>query len=44
MVLRYYAGLDEAAMAAAMGVGPATVRTHLYRAMQALTRVLEPPQ
>jgi RNA polymerase sigma-70 factor (sigma-E family) len=40
VVLRYWAGLSEAQIAAAMGVSAGSVKTHTSRAMSALTRDL----
>lgn len=41
VVLRYYADLSEAEVAAAMGVAPGSVKTHLHRALSALSESLE---
>jgi RNA polymerase sigma factor (sigma-70 family) len=41
LVLRYYLDLPEAEMAAAMGVSPGSVKTHLHRGLAALARLLE---
>lgn len=41
LVLRYYLDLPEAEIAAAMGIGPSTVRSTAYRALAALGRMLE---
>ena len=42
-VLRYYAGLDVAAIAAALEISEGTVKTCLHRARQALLAEFEPP-
>lgn len=41
VVLRYYADLSEAETALAMGVSAGSVKTHLHRAMSALSSGLE---
>ena len=41
LVLRYYLDLPEAEIAAAMGIGPSTVRSTAHRALAALGRLLE---
>jgi RNA polymerase sigma-70 factor (sigma-E family) len=41
VVLRYYLDLSEAEMAAAMGVSAGSVKTHLHRALAALSTTLE---
>ena len=41
LVLRYYLDLPEAEIAAAMGIGPSTVRSTAHRALAALGRMLE---
>ena len=41
IVLRYYAGLSEAEIAAAMGISKGAVKSHSARAMAALRSVLE---
>jgi RNA polymerase sigma-70 factor (sigma-E family) len=41
VVLRYYLDLNEADIAAAMGVSAGSVKTHLHRGLAALSRVLE---
>ena len=41
VVLRYYGGLSEAQIAAAMGITAGAVRSHISRAMAALRSVLE---
>jgi RNA polymerase sigma factor (sigma-70 family) len=41
LVLRYYAGLPEPQMAAAMGVSRGSVHSHTARAVAALRGVLE---
>ena len=43
-VLRYYAGLDVAGIAAALGVSEGTVKTSLHRAREALVALFEPPE
>jgi RNA polymerase sigma-70 factor (sigma-E family) len=40
LALRYYLDLGEAAMAAAMGVSPGSVKTHLRRGLASLARLL----
>ena len=40
VVLRYYADLSEADIAATLGISPGSVKSHSHRAMAALTRVL----
>jgi RNA polymerase sigma-70 factor (sigma-E family) len=42
MVLRYYADLTEAEIAAAMGISRGAVKSHAARAMTALRQTLEP--
>lgn len=42
VVLRYYADLSEADIAAAMGVSRGAVKTHAFRGLAALRRSLEP--
>ena len=42
LVLRYYAELSEAEIAAAMGVSQGAVKSHLHRGKAALARHLEP--
>jgi RNA polymerase sigma-70 factor (sigma-E family) len=44
VVLRYWAGLNEAQIAAAMGVSPGSVKTHTSRAMSALNQDLRSRQ
>lgn len=44
LVLRYWAGMSEAQIAAAMGVSTGSVKTHTSRAMVALTRDLRSRQ
>lgn len=41
LVLRYYAGLPEAQIAAAMGISPGAVKSHTARAIASLRAVLE---
>lgn len=41
LVLRYWAALDDAAIAAAMGVSAGTVRAHVSKGLAALRNVLE---
>jgi RNA polymerase sigma-70 factor (sigma-E family) len=41
LVLRYYADLDVAEIAATMGVGAGAVRSHAARGLAALARILE---
>ena len=41
LVLRYYLDLPEPEIAAAMGIGPSTVRSTAHRALAALARLLE---
>lgn len=41
LVLRYWAGLDDAAIAAAMGVSAGTVRAHVSKGLAALRHGLE---
>ena len=41
LVLRYYLDLPEPEIAAAMGIGPSTVRSTAHRALAALGRMLE---
>ena len=43
LVLRFYLDLSEAEIAAAMGIGPSTVRSTAHRALGALGRMLEEP-
>jgi RNA polymerase sigma-70 factor (sigma-E family) len=40
LVLRYYADLSEADVAAAMGCRPGTVKSHLHRGIDALRKVI----
>jgi len=40
LVLRYYADLTEAEIAAAMGVSPGSVKTHAHRGLAALATML----
>ena len=40
LVLRYYADLSEAEIAATLGISPGSVKSHSHRGMAALTRVL----
>lgn len=40
LVLRYYAGLNEAEMAMSLGIRPGTVKSRLHRAQHALAGVL----
>ena len=42
LVGRFYAGWDDAAIAAALGVRPATVRSLIHRGLAALRQELEP--
>ena len=41
VILRYYADLPEAETAAAMGIRPGSVKSHVHRGMAALRRELE---
>jgi RNA polymerase sigma factor (sigma-70 family) len=41
VVLRYYAGLSEREIAAALGVRPGTVKSMLHRALAQLREVIE---
>lgn len=41
VVLRFFAGLDEAEVAAAMGISPGALKSHLHRAKTALGQKLE---
>ena len=41
VVLRYYAGMTDAEIADALGISPGSVKTHLHRAMAALTEHME---
>ncbi len=41
LVLRYYAELSEADIAAALGISAGSVKTHAHRGIEALTRALE---
>jgi RNA polymerase sigma factor (sigma-70 family) len=41
LVLRYYADLSEAEIAAAMGISPGAVKSHASRGMTALRSALE---
>ena len=43
LVLRYWLGLKEAEIAAAMGISPGAVKSHTSRGMAALARALEMP-
>jgi RNA polymerase sigma-70 factor (sigma-E family) len=43
LVLRFYLDLSEPEIAAAMGIGPSTVRSTAHRALGALGRMLEEP-
>ena len=43
LVLRFYLDLSEPEIAAAMGIGPSTVRSTAHRALRALGRMLEEP-
>src|SRR5258707_14443868 len=43
LVLRFYLDLSEPEIAAAMGIGPSTVRSTAHRALGALGRLLEEP-
>jgi RNA polymerase sigma-70 factor (sigma-E family) len=43
LVLRYYADLDDVAIAAAMGVSPSTVRSTAARALAQLRSTVSPP-
>jgi RNA polymerase sigma-70 factor (sigma-E family) len=43
LVLRFYLDLSEPQIAAAMGIGPSTVRSTAHRALRALGRMLEEP-
>ena len=40
LVLRYYADLSEAEIAAAMGVSTGSVKTHAHRGLAALAKLL----
>jgi RNA polymerase sigma factor (sigma-70 family) len=42
VILRYYADLPEAEIAAALGVRPGTVKSLLHRGLEQLRRELEP--
>jgi len=42
LVLRYYAELSEAEVAAALGISAGSVKTHTHRGIAALERALEP--
>ncbi len=44
VLLHYYAGLNSAEIAAAIGMSPSTVRFHLMLARKALRKALSPPQ
>jgi len=44
LVLRYYADMSEAAIAAAMGITPGAVKTHASRGIAALRTRLEMPR
>ncbi len=44
LVLRYYAELSEAEIAAALGISAGSVKTHTHRGIAALERALEPKQ
>jgi RNA polymerase sigma-70 factor (sigma-E family) len=41
VALRYYLGLSEAEIAAALGISPGSVKSHTHRAMAALASTLE---
>jgi RNA polymerase sigma-70 factor (sigma-E family) len=41
LVLRYYEGLGEREIAAALGCPPGTVKSHLYRGLEQLRKVIE---
>ena len=41
LVLRYYADLSEAEIAATLGISPGAVKTHAHRGLAALARLLE---
>jgi RNA polymerase sigma-70 factor (sigma-E family) len=43
LVLRFYLDLSEPEIAAAMGIGPSTVRSTAHRALGAMGRLLEEP-
>jgi RNA polymerase sigma-70 factor (sigma-E family) len=43
LVLRFYLDLPEPQIAAAMGIGPSTVRSTAHRALRALGHILEEP-
>jgi RNA polymerase sigma-70 factor (sigma-E family) len=43
LLLRFYLDLSEPEIAAAMGIGPSTVRSTAHRALGALGRLLEEP-
>ncbi|MEW1952987.1 SigE family RNA polymerase sigma factor [Terrabacter sp. NPDC080008] len=42
VVLRYYAGLSEPQIAAALEISPGAVKTHAHRALTTLRRTIEP--
>lgn len=42
LVLRYYADLDEAEIARALGISTGSVKTHAHRGIASLARLLEP--
>jgi RNA polymerase sigma factor (sigma-70 family) len=41
LVLRYYADLSEAEIAAALGISAGSVKSHCHRGMDALAKVLD---
>jgi len=43
LALRYYLGLSEAEIAAALGISAGSVKTHTHRGMAALEKTLEAP-
>ena len=44
LAMRYYADLDDAAIAAALSIAPSSVRVHAHRGLAALTRKLGTPR
>ena len=44
LVLRYYADLSEADIAATLGIAPGSVKTHAHRGLAALATHLEAPR
>jgi RNA polymerase sigma factor (sigma-70 family) len=43
LVLRFYLDLPDEQIVRVMGIGPSTVRSTAYRALQTLSRALEEP-